>query len=226
MVPGLAGVGHLEHRLVAVAVELLALGLDALDVVALERRLSWRSVAGDPLDQIAQRLVLGQRLLRHGGQRAREIVGHRQDLLGERGRRIARGILAVALQATARVLDLGQRPQELVLQAGGLGACLFQLGDEIQFAGCCLLHSLVRHAFTVRSGWIPVDIPEVFVSWPRSFGRSIPGGVVHHGYDPGVVNARRADNAHRANDALVAIAIGRYQREQPERPKSSLSAPI
>src|SRR5262249_19102052 len=33
-------------------------------------------------------------------------------------------------------------------------------------------------------------------------------GVVHHGDHPGVVDAGRADDAHRADDALLAVAVG------------------
>jgi hypothetical protein len=79
-----------------------------------------------------------------------------------RGHRIAGGILALALHAPARVLGLGKGAQELVLQAGGLGAHLLQLGDKIELAGLLKPSSDMRSPFC--SGGFPVDIPRVSVS--------------------------------------------------------------
>ena len=50
-----------------------------------------------------------------------EIVVDRQEVAGEAGRAVDLGVAAVALGALADVLDVGQRPQQPVLELGDLG---------------------------------------------------------------------------------------------------------
>ena len=67
----------LEHRLMKIVVEFLALGVDALHAVTLERGQQFALSRCDPVEQAARAIILGLGL-RQAVERAPQIVGDRQ----------------------------------------------------------------------------------------------------------------------------------------------------
>ena len=128
MVPGGWSLdGNLEHRLVQIGVEFLALGVDPLDAVAFEDIEQFAIGHLDARHQI---------LHRFGGildgvgmgefERFRHIVADREDVAGEIGRGIKRRLRFFALGTLAQVFHLGKRPQQAVLE---LAYLLLEDGD-------------------------------------------------------------------------------------------------
>jgi len=91
---------------------------------------------------------------RQGGQGPAEVVGDRQDVLGETLDAELALALDILLGATAHVLGLGQRTQQLVLQVGLLGLELFQRAGAVGRA--CRLEVVVgcRLRRGAAHGWI------------------------------------------------------------------------
>ena len=94
-------------------------GLDLEDPVLLE---GGEQVALGQLDALDQPGRGGAHRVGDGVERAVEVVVDRQQVAGEAGRAVELGVAAVALGALADVLDVGERPQQPVLEVGDLGA--------------------------------------------------------------------------------------------------------
>ena len=91
-----------------------------LTILCFSKALS--SVAPGQLDALDQPGRGGADGVGHRVERAVEVVVDRQQVAGEAGRAVELGVAAVALGALADVLDVGERPQQPVLEVGDLGA--------------------------------------------------------------------------------------------------------
>lgn len=121
----LVGHGRHERGLVLVGVELVAVGVEALEAVLLERLDEDVLRHLEAVDQVHKVLVallalglalgLGQRLLGDHGQRAVEVVDAVDEVLGEAGNGKVAGGLDLALCALLQVAEVGDRAKEFVL---------------------------------------------------------------------------------------------------------------
>ena len=109
-----------------VVVELLAERVHGPYPVAVHRgpQLPLRQL--DTLIQGFHDVVARARVFRHGLECPGEIVAHGEDVAGEIGDRVLGGVLPLPPCAAARVLGLGKRPQQLILEITDavLGRCL------------------------------------------------------------------------------------------------------
>lgn len=119
----LAGLGRHEGGLVLVGVELVALGLEALEAVPLERLHEDRLGHLDALVQGDEvRVAVGAELVGgDGGEGAVEVVDAVDEVLGELLDGEVAGALDLALGAVLEVAEVGDGAEALVL--GGESAC-------------------------------------------------------------------------------------------------------
>ena len=160
-----------------------------------------------------------------GAERAVEVVVDRQEVAGEPGRAIDLGVAAVALGALADVLDVGERPEQPVLQVGDLGAQRRRLVGGGRLVGDLLvverlgLGIVEERVLDLFHQVVLVLALRHLVHSPLALAaaRDQPPdqlrGVVDDRDDPAVVQPGRPDHAHRADDLAVRIHIGRdHQR--------------
>ncbi len=113
---GLAVVRDLEHGLVAVRVEALADRVELDHVVPLQDRVQFLLGQLYARQQGLQPLVARTVVRRRAFDRAAEIVGDGEQVPKQGDGGVLGHVGALALGAAARVLGLGQGPQELVLE--------------------------------------------------------------------------------------------------------------
>ena len=110
-----------------VGIEFLALGGDAGDSVAGEHIVQFARGGLDPGEKICGGLV-GAQFVRHGGQRAVEIVLDREHVAGETGRGIIGRLDFLGLQTAADILGIGGGVERLGRQILDLP---LELGDTV-----------------------------------------------------------------------------------------------
>lgn len=131
----LVGHGRHKRRLVLVGVELVAGRVEAFEAVLLERLHQHGLGHLEAVDEVDKVLVGGlsstrcigasfggrlfERLLRHHGQRAVQVVDAVDKVLGELGNGKVAGRLDLALGALLQVAEVGDRPEVFVLEGCG-----------------------------------------------------------------------------------------------------------
>jgi hypothetical protein len=113
-----------------VGVELLALGFELLDPVALEGLEEIALGQVDAVDEALEGSLGGAAgLIGHALDGAADVVGHVQHVAGEVRHCVGAGIGHLALRAASQVFHVGHQAQELVLQVRLLG---LQHGDRVR----------------------------------------------------------------------------------------------
>ena len=217
---------QLEEGLVEIMIEGGAQGLDALDAVALENRqhlaLDQLHPLGEPVEECVRPPPFG----RDGVEDPAQVVGGGDEIRGELGDGVFGRVLGLLAHAPARVLGLGEGAQELILE---LGTFRLEIGDLLRrrqrlFArpgrglalgptrplGRGLLGHLVFRPF-VRFGHVARSLHALRGTLSFGSAEHAPdhlGGIVDHGDDARVIDARRADHADRTHDLLAAVAEG------------------
>ena len=159
-----------------VVVEPLAERVDPGDAVASQRHLEFSHRHLDAVGDRLHRLVALAPLGGDAVQRAAQIVAHAQQILGEARDRVGPRVLDVLLRPPARVLGIGKRAEQLVLErlvaalrlvlvgvialfglGGGVSAVVVRLGvsgTSILVLGVACCHRPLRVAlFRSRGGF-------------------------------------------------------------------------
>ena len=142
------GMRHLEHGLVEVVIELLALRADPADAMSLHGRLNFLPAHFEPGNQPVNGVCCARGLiLRRRFQRKGQIVNGPDKITGKAGMTISARRLQLALGAPAHVFHISQRAKQLIFQRVPLGKQRIQrvfAPFGARFAGCFNAASPVR----------------------------------------------------------------------------------